>query len=224
MSRPGEVLNLCFHGIGVPDRELEPDENLYWLQPAQFEEILDVAAQYPWTRITLDDGNASDMAIALPALRRRRLTAAFFVIAGRLGRPGSLTPDEVRGLAQDGMIVGSHGMWHRPWRAVDDQQLHEELSGAADEIAAASGQPVSQVACPFGSYNRRVLSAIRRHGFSRVYTVDGGSAMSDAWLQARYTVRADDSPAGIERRILSPHGGSLPTAVRTAKSFAKRWR
>ena len=223
-GRDGEVLNLCFHGIGLPDRELEPDEELYWLEPAQFEDILDVTTRYPWTRITFDDGNASDAAIALPALSRRGLTAAFFVISGRLGRPGSLTPDEVRGLAQAGMTVGSHGMWHRPWRAVNDQELQEELSDAAAEIAAAAGRPVSQVACPFGSYNRRVLSAIRRYGFSRVYTVDGGTATSDAWLQPRYTVRVGDSPADIERRILSPRGGPLPAAVRRVKSMAKRWR
>ena len=85
-------------------------------------------------------------------------------------------------------------------------------------------QPVRQVACPFGSYDRRVLSAIRHHGFSRVYTVDGGPARSDAWLQSRYTIRADDTPADIERRARSPRGSAFPATVRKGKSFVKRWR
>jgi peptidoglycan/xylan/chitin deacetylase (PgdA/CDA1 family) len=223
-DRSGEILNLCFHGIGSPGRPLEPDEGQYWLEVAQFEEFLEVVAGHPSVRITFDDGNASDAALALPALCRRNLKATFFVLSGRLDQEGSLSAAEVRGLVQSGMIVGSHGMRHVSWRSISDQELHEELTVATDSIADAAGQPVRQVACPFGSYDRRVLNAVRRHGFSRVYTVDGGPARNDAWLQSRHTVRADDTAADIERRARQPRGSSLPAAVRTAKSFAKRWR
>jgi peptidoglycan/xylan/chitin deacetylase (PgdA/CDA1 family) len=223
-DRSGEILNLCFHGIGSPGRPLEPDEGQYWLEVAQFEEFLEVVAGHPSVRITFDDGNASDAALALPALCRRNLKATFFVLSGRLDQEGSLSAAEVRGLVQSGMTVGSHGMRHVSWRSISDQELHEELTVATDAIADAAGQPVRQVACPFGSYDRRVLNAIRRHGFSRVYTVDGGPARNDAWLQSRRTVRADDTAADIERRARQPRGRSLPAAVRTAKSFAKRWR
>jgi len=203
---------------------LEPDEALYWVGAEQFDELLDVVARYPSVRITFDDGNASDAALALPALLRRDLDASFFVVSGRLDQPGSLATADVRGMADSGMTVGSHGMWHRSWRSVNDEELQVELAGAAAVIAAASGQPVRHVACPFGSYDRRVLSAIRRLGFARVYTVDGGAARSDAWLQSRYTVRATDTPADIERLARTPRGPALPAAVRTAKSFVKRWR
>jgi peptidoglycan/xylan/chitin deacetylase (PgdA/CDA1 family) len=223
-DRGGEILNLCFHGIGTPGRELEPDEELYWLDYAQFEELLELITKYPSIRVTFDDGNASDIALAMPALRQRNLNAAFFIISGRLDQPGSLASAEVRSLVRDGMTVGSHGMWHRPWPSANDQELEQELTDAAAAIAEAAGRPVRQVACPFGSYDRRVLSAIRRHGFCRVYTVDGGSARSGAWLQARYAIRAADTPADIERRARSPRGSALSAAVRTAKSFVKRWR
>jgi peptidoglycan/xylan/chitin deacetylase (PgdA/CDA1 family) len=219
-----EVLNLCFHGIGTPERALEPDEDLYWVRPEQFDEFLKVIGRYPSVHITFDDGNASDVKYALPALRRQNLTAAFFIISGRLDQPGSLATAELRSLIQSGMTVGSHGMRHVPWRSVNDRELHEELVGAADVIAKATGQPVRQVACPFGSYDRRVLSAIQKCGFTRVYTVDGGSAKHGAWLQPRYTVQAADTPADIERRVRSPRGSAIPAAVRQVKSIAKRWR
>jgi peptidoglycan/xylan/chitin deacetylase (PgdA/CDA1 family) len=223
-DRPGTVLNLCFHGIGSPGRELEPDEELYWVTSAQFDELLKVICLYPSVHITFDDGNQSDVMLALPALRRHNLKATFFVISGRLGQPGSLAPSEVRSLVEAGMAVGSHGMKHRPWREADDEQLREELVDAAAAIADASGRPVREVACPFGSYNRRVLSAVRRYGFSRVYTVDGGPARTDAWLQSRYTVRATDTPADLERRARSPRGKPLSAVARKSKSMAKRWR
>ena len=124
-----EVLNLCFHGIGTPGRELEPDEDLYWVSVAQFEEFLEVIGKYPSVRITFDDGNASDVAHALPALRRHNLTAAFFIISGRLDQPGSLATAEVRSLVQAGMTVGSHGMRHIPWRSVDDARAPRRAGG-----------------------------------------------------------------------------------------------
>ena len=219
-----QILNLCFHGIGAPGRPLEPDEDLYWVQEEQFNEFLDVIAKYPSVRVTFDDGNASDAAIALPALCKRNLRAKFFVIADRIDQPGSLTSSDIRGLIQGGMTVGSHGLRHRHWRSVHGDELHEEVVEAASTIAGVSGQPVREVACPFGSYDRRVLTAIRHAGFHRVYTVDGGSAWSEAWIQARYTVRAADSPADIERRARSPHAHALPAAVHATKSAVKRWR
>jgi peptidoglycan/xylan/chitin deacetylase (PgdA/CDA1 family) len=219
-----EILNLCFHGIGTPGRALEPDEDLYWVEEAQFEDLLQVISRYPWVRITFDDGNASDTEHALPTLRRHGLKAAFFIISGRLDQPGSLTTGDVRSLVQAGMTVGSHGLRHMPWRSISDQELEEELAGAAAVITDAAGEQVRQVACPFGSYDRRVLSAVRRNGFSRVYTVDGGTARNGAWLQSRYTIRAADTPLHIERLARSPRGSALPAMVRKTKCFVKRWR
>jgi peptidoglycan/xylan/chitin deacetylase (PgdA/CDA1 family) len=166
----------------------------------------------------------SDVALALPALRRRNLHASFFIVSGRLDQPGSLSSAGVRSLVEGGMTVGSHGMWHRPWRSVSDHELQDELAGSADAIGHAAGRPVREVSCPFGSYDRRVLRTIRQHGFGRVYTVDGGAARSDAWLQPRYTVRADDTPADLERLIRSPRGTAWSAMILRGKALAKRWR
>jgi peptidoglycan/xylan/chitin deacetylase (PgdA/CDA1 family) len=208
----------------MPGRPLEPDEELYWVPETRFTDLLAVIATFPQVRITFDDGNKSDAAIALPELRSRNLTATFFVIADRLDRPGSLSSADVRSLVDGGMTIGSHGMRHRPWRSVDDDDLHEELVGAAEAIAKVSGRPVHEVACPFGSYDRRVLSAIRRCGFHHVYTVDGGPARSNAWLQPRYTIQIGDTPADIERRVHAPRGGAVTTMVRKGKALVKQWR
>ena len=50
-GRSDDVLNLCFHGIGAPGRELEPGEENYWIGPAKFEELLDVIVRFPSVRI-----------------------------------------------------------------------------------------------------------------------------------------------------------------------------
>jgi peptidoglycan/xylan/chitin deacetylase (PgdA/CDA1 family) len=224
-ERQDVVINLCFHGIGEPGRPLEPDEDLYWIEPVQFEEFLAVIGNDTRIRITFDDGNASDARYALPSLQRHGLRGAFFVVAARLDEPGSLSRPEVRELVRAGMSVGSHGLEHRPWRTVGDEDLEAELGQAAEIIGATVGQPIREVACPFGSYDRRVLRAIRRHGFDRVYTADGGAAARpDAWLQSRYTIRRRDTPAVIERLRRAPRGSGIEPAVRSVKGIIKRLR
>lgn len=224
MNEATEILNLCFHGIGTPGRDLEPDEDNYWISVEQFDAMLSVITKFPNVRITFDDGNASDAAIAFPRLRAHNLTATFFIVAERIGQPGSLSSADLRTLVDGGMRVGSHGMAHRPWRSINDAELRRELVDAASAIAAATGQPVREVACPFGDYDRRVLGAVRRYGFERVYTVDGGAARSDAWLQSRYTIRTDDSPGDLERRARFPRGSAVKAGIRAGKSMVKRWR
>ena len=222
-SRPARaptVVNLCFHGIGAPGRELEPDEAQYWVGEEQFDELLEVVRREPSLLVTFDDGNASDVGIALPTLRRVGLEASFFLIAGRLGQRGSVDLDGVRELARAGMTVGNHGLRHRPWRSLDANGEREELVEARAAIAGAAGQPVDEASFPFGEYDRGALRAVRRAGFQRVYTVDGGPARAGAWLQPRHTVTGSETPASLERLA---RAGRV-ALKQTVGSTLKRWR
>ena len=212
-------MNLTFHGIEPRERPLENGEADVWVSRERFESLLDAVAGRDDVRITFDDGNASDLEVVLPALRRRGLTGTFFVVADRLGAPGFLDAAGVRELATAGMTIGSHGMRHRPWRQLDDASLHEELVEARAVLERIVGRPVAQAACPFGAYDRRVLRALRRGGYSHVYTSDRGTAAAASWIQARNTVRWEDD-AELLRQIL----GSKVMLRRRVKLAAKRWR
>lgn len=213
------VVNLCFHGIGTPHRELEPDEALYWVGEEQFAELLEVVGREPSLRLTFDDGNASDVELALPALQRAGLTATFFLIAGRIGQRGSVDADAVRELARAGMSIGNHGLRHRPWRSLDEAGEREELIEARAAIAGAAGQSVDEASFPFGEYDRGSLRAVRRAGFRRVYSVDGGPTRSDAWLQSRHTITSAETAASLEQ--LAQAGRGVGQRV---SSTLKRWR
>jgi peptidoglycan/xylan/chitin deacetylase (PgdA/CDA1 family) len=215
-------ITLTFHGIGEPARSLDRGEAEFWVTHEEFIGVLDAATRRRDVRVTFDDGNASDLELALPALRDHRLSSTFFVVAGRLGEPGFVDQDDVRALAAAGMTVGSHGMRHVPWPEVDDRTLHEELVEARERLEAVVGRTVSEAACPFGSYDRRVLSALRRAGYRRVYTSDRGTARPGAWLQPRNTMRRGEGPGMLD------HISAPPTMTahlcRRMRLTAKRWR
>jgi len=213
------TINLTFHGVGRQPAGLDAGEAAVWISRERFGAVLDSVAGRDDVRITFDDGNESDVSLALPALRSRGLTATFFVVAGRLGTPGYLDAAGVRTLAAGGMTVGCHGMRHRPWRALDRPALREEFVDAREVLERALGAPVTEAACPFGAYDRLTLAALRRSGYRRVFTSDRGIARRTDWLQPRNTVhRADD--AGLLGEIATARGG----LARRAKLTAKRWR
>jgi peptidoglycan/xylan/chitin deacetylase (PgdA/CDA1 family) len=218
-----ETINLTFHGIGAPERPLDPGEDQVWLDPDQFAAALDSVVGRTNIRLTFDDGNASDLEYALEGLRRRGLTATFFVVAGRLGDRGFLDESGVRSLVGAGMGIGCHGMRHRPWQQLDEHGLKEELSDARGLLEEVAGQPITEASCPFGSYDRRVLRTLRRHGYRRAYTSDEGATRPSAWLQARNTVTPENA-RGLVDRIVARERPSTGLLKRRARSAAKRWR
>ena len=81
-----------------------------WVTRERFLSLLDAVTGRDDVRITFDDGNASDVEQALPALRERGLTATFFVVAGRLGTPRFLDRHGVAELVEgrDGHRLPRH--------------------------------------------------------------------------------------------------------------------
>lgn len=218
-----DVINLTVHGIGPTDRQLDPGEDLTWIGIEQFERMLDAVVGRQDVRITFDDGNASDVEIALPRLLERGLTGEFYVLAGRLGEPGRLTGDGVRALAEAGMVIGSHGWAHRDWRHLESGQETQEIAGAHRVLRDITGRVVSQVAIPFGSYDRHVLRLLRAAGVTRAYTSDGGPARADSWLQARNSLRHDLDADWI-REVLDGTSSTQARARRLAARVIKRTR
>ena len=198
----GNVINICFHGIGTPQRELEPGEDRYWITEDLFYAVLEEVRTWPSARISFDDGNSSDVELGLPALLERGLQADFFVLASRLESKGSLDAEAVRELHRNGMTIGSHGMWHRPWRGMDPATSDAELVQARDRLAAVVGTGVDTAACPLGRYDRELLTRMHKLGYSRVFTSDRRRARSADWLQPRYSVRNDDTVESLRAEAL----------------------
>jgi hypothetical protein len=109
-------------------------------------------------------------------------------------------------------------MRHRSWRGLDAGSEHEELTVARSIIGAAAQAPVTTAACPFGSYDRRVLGSLRRHGYAQVFTSDRRRARAGAWLQPRYSVKRGDTIDSVREHILAPR----PVAERVRRVAAVR--
>ncbi len=194
-------VHLCFHGIGTCAREREPGEAGYWISRDLFLTVLDLVAERPEVRLSFDDGNRSDVDIALPALRDRGLTASFFPLAGRLDDPASLSAADLRDLRDAGMRIGTHGWDHVPWRRLSAAARERELVESRLALEEAAGCPITTTALPLGQYDRHTLRSLRGEGYRTVFTSDRHGARSGAWLSARYSLGSADDVATVRRIV-----------------------
>ena len=200
---------------------IDAAERRYWLTVGAFAGVLDRAIRWPDVRITFDDGNLSDVTMALPQLLKRQLGGRFFILAARVGTAGYLGRGELRELLGAGMEIGSHGMHHRAWRRLRGDDLRQEIQVAKASLEDMLGIPITQAACPFGEYDRAALQMLAQAGFTRVYTSDRGLARSNAWLQARNTVTAATNLADLEQVRTWPRTRQWAQGLKIA---VKRWR
>lgn len=224
-ARPARRVIVNFHGIGEPPGTAPADELEYWCPAVEWRRLIEVIAEASlegWrVEVTFDDGNASDVEQALPALLEHQLTATFHVCAGRIGRRGYLDEGMLNKLRTAGMRIGSHGWNHVDLRVLSDADLDKEARESQLQISDACGAAVTAFAVPLGSYDRRVLRQLRPYG--TVYTSDATVAVEGSWLTPRWSyVRGwtAESVGNLARR-----GESMPHRLRQRLAIqAKRWR
>lgn len=197
---------LTFHGLGTPGEHVPDSDRPYWVPLDRYHAILDVIANATnKVGLTFDDGNRSDIELGLPALQQHGLTAIFFVVSERIGTPSYLSADEIRALDRAGMGIGSHGISHVRWTDLPDNLITHQVSSSMAVLSEILGKRVDSVAVPFGAYDRRVLTVIRRLRVARVYTSDFGPVVPGSWIVARNTVRINTPLTEIKTMVNRRH-------------------
>lgn len=220
-------LTVTFHGIGAPPIPIPDDERPFWAPPEQFSElvpqVLSIARTYGLEPLfTFDDGNLSDLEIAVPILLRHKAQAIFFPCSGRIGQPGYLTAENIRTMVAHGFGIGSHGIAHVPWAKLDRQGLKDEVNQSKAVLQEVSGQQVISAALPFGSYRRAVLQALRKAGYRTVYSSDPGLSPAGRWFNYRFSYR-NDRPF-LPEQLITNASGPLTRIRRQVKTSLKSLR
>ncbi len=215
-------LIITFHGLGEPPHQISDSERRVWVPLEWFEAIID-APLPPGVGLAFDDGNASDVQLALPALIERGMVARFFPLTGRIGAPGYLDAGDLITLRDAGMKIGSQGVNHRAWRTFGDEELLDELKSSRQMLADVLGRNVTEAACPFGSYDRRVLRALRSAGYERAFNSDGGASRAGAWPSPRTTITRE-LPLKYWLGLATQGPSRRPAPLLQSKRLIKRLR
>jgi peptidoglycan/xylan/chitin deacetylase (PgdA/CDA1 family) len=160
--------------------------------------------------ISFDDGDVTNVEVALPLLLERGMRAEFFVTTDFVGQCGMLAPDDIRRLAANGMGIGSHGRTHAFLADLDMVDMVAELDDSRCRLQAICGRPIDAIALPGGRGGERELIAAQRLGYRHLLgSVPGPNRRMrhDAWLQrlpVTRTLSLDDFAALVHWRGIPP--------------------
>lgn len=130
---------------------------------------------------TFDDGYASQFQNAKPILDGAGIKATFFVINGSVGQtPLYMTKEQLLELKDDGMEIGAHSQTHADLAGLTDEQLQLEVKGSKTDPETIIGAPVVSFSYPFGTYDERLIQAVKDAGYLGARITDEGYNGSDA--------------------------------------------
>ena len=100
--------------------------------------------------------------------------------------------DELRGLADDGVEIGSHTVSHPHLTRLDDATLRRELVDSRVRVEDEIGRPCRFLAYPFGEEDGRVRQAAREAGYDAAFALRTGHAPVDPFSFPRLGIWRND--------------------------------
>ncbi|MCM8782205.1 MAG: polysaccharide deacetylase family protein [Candidatus Omnitrophica bacterium] len=139
--------------------------------------------------ITFDDGISDNYTIAYPVLKQLGLKAYFFILVGKVGKDGYMNWEQIRGLKDAGMIVGSHGMTHRILTELDDKELEYELYTSKEILEDRLATRIDYLSLPRGFYNKKIIDMAKIAGYKAVFSSQPDN--EDGFIIGRIAVRSN---------------------------------
>ena len=160
--------------------------------------------------VTFDDAFRSVERV-LPALEQLAVRVTVFACAdyAQDGRPlavpelaadaeaypdelATMAWDELRGLAERGVEVGSHTLSHPHLTWLSDKDLDRELRESRRRIEDELGSPCPFLAYPYGDDDERVHAAARSAGYEAAFALPGRDRPFDRYAVPRVGVYRRD--------------------------------
>jgi peptidoglycan/xylan/chitin deacetylase (PgdA/CDA1 family) len=155
--------------------------------------------------ITIDDGWDDGYTYALPILAQHGFVATYFVIAGRIDRPGFLTSTHLQAIVAAGDEIGDHTMDHVHLPTQPAAKLPYEIDAAAARIAQVTGHWPESFAYPYGSVNSRVVIAVAACQELRIAVIEESVAL-ETWTNRFVVPRIHVGPDATPARLVAELG------------------
>ncbi len=213
MSDPRATI-LMYHRVG--DSLAEAEEGDYVLPTPLFEAQMRLLAararsvvslatlvegRYPEhsVALTFDDGCDTDASVAAPLLRALGFPAAFFVNPARVGQEGRVSWTQLRAIAAEGFLVGSHGLDHTLLDELPVPELERQIVQSKRELEERLHQPVDALSLPGGSGGERARRLAKAAGYRLVLGSRPGLVFGSAGpeILPRFAVRRAHDLAGF---------------------------
>jgi peptidoglycan/xylan/chitin deacetylase (PgdA/CDA1 family) len=109
----------------------------------------------------------------------------------------TMTWDELRGLVDRGVEIGSHSLKHRRLTQLEDDELQRDLRDSKDWLESELGRPCRFLAYPYGDDDPRVHAAAEAAGYEAAFASPGHEFPSSRFALPRVGIWRSDGPLRV---------------------------
>jgi len=181
------------------------DNGYHTISPDQLYDYLLKGTELPSRpiMITFDDTRLEQYTVAREEMNKYGFKGVFFIMTVSLGRPGYMTREEVKQLADEGNTIGSHTWNHSNVKMYSENDWRIQVDKPSKLLEEITGRPIQYFAYPFGLWNREALEQIKQRGFKAAFQ-----------LSAK---RDEGYPQFCIRRVIVPGEWSIGTLQKWMK-------
>jgi peptidoglycan/xylan/chitin deacetylase (PgdA/CDA1 family) len=179
-------------------------------QGIRFVTTADALSDHGAAALTADDGY-SDLLELWPVLRERHIPLTVFIPTAFIGQTNSwdhplaagkrkhLTAEEIRLLAEEGVLFGSHGHSHCDLTTLKQVEIERELRTSKEILEEITGGSINMLAYPFGKSDYRVREIGRVLGYSHAFL--SAPTGSTAFSQGRIPITGLDNSFSLQAKL-----------------------
>lgn len=225
VAKRSRVPILCYHQVRPVTAADAAVDRAYIITPGRFRAQLDALEQGGYETIspdqllahlttgaplppkpvllTFDDAVDDHYRVVLPELRRRKMTATFFVMTVVLGNEGYMTRGQVRRLSRAGMTIGAHTWDHHRVDEYAGEDWRVQVEEPVEVLSKLTGKPIRYFAYPFGIWSRDAFPHLRKAGIHAAFQlVDRPISFADPLMTIRRKIASPDwTPAQLQRAL-----------------------
>ena len=173
--------------------------------------------------LTFDDGHLSHYRYVMPELKKRNMTAIFFIPVALVGQDGHMDWDQLKELSRYGFDIGSHGMSHQPLSDMTHHELWKEMQKSKALLEERLGTSINSFSVPRGYYQDRIREVALELGYKFVFTsrFDVNGPSQDRLHMNRITVTRFVSRRQFENFVKGELG--IKREIERLKELARRY-
>ena len=185
--------------------KLLADSGYHSILPDQLYDYLNHGKSLPEkpVMITFDDTRIEHYTEARAELNKYGFKGVFFIMTVSLNRPGYMSKEQVKQLAEQGHVIGLHTWNHKNVKTFIDEDWSIQVEKPAAQLKQITGKPIDYFAYPFGLWDKSALQQMKAHHFKAAFQ-----------LSAR---RDESSPLFSIRRMIVPGEWNAITMQRYMK-------
>jgi peptidoglycan/xylan/chitin deacetylase (PgdA/CDA1 family) len=196
-------ITLLYHDV-VPAGRMDTsgfpggDASIYKLDVSEFRRHLEaihssISPSGPRALLTFDDGGSSAHEYIASILEEFDRRGHFFVTTNWIGKPGFLSPDQIRNLRARGHSIGSHSCSHpsrMSYCSLDE--LRREWRNSLNVLSDILGERVISASVPGGYFARNVAVTAAEAGIQTLFTsepITGIHSINGCRIFGRFTIQ-----------------------------------